>query len=146
MGDDGVPAKEPTALGWWLLGEMDARHLSQTELSTRMGVAQATISRWIYRDIRPDTDKLSQLADALGLDEAQRADLFRRAGHSLASIQADEGPAVDVIRPMHPLAVEIQRMLADESPVGERDREMLETILDRVIEPYRKVMRRRKTA
>lgn len=145
MGDARVPAtKEPTELGWWLLSEMTARNLSQTDLAIRMGVAQATISRWIYQAIRPDTDKLAQLADALMLDEAQRADLFRRAGHTLASVQADE--TVKAPQPMHVLAVEIQRMLAAESPLSDDDRRVLEMLLDRVIEPYRKVMRRRRTA
>jgi hypothetical protein len=37
-------------------------------------------------------------------------------------------------------------MLADDSPIPSRDRQALETVLDRLLDPYRKVMRRRRSA
>jgi hypothetical protein len=37
-------------------------------------------------------------------------------------------------------------MLAADSPISEIDRQALETVLDRMLEPYRKVMRRRRSA
>lgn len=142
-----MPAKEPTALGWWLLAEMDRRQLSQTYLAGRMGVAQATISRWIYRSMQPETNKLNQLADEFKLDDQQRAEMFRLAGHNVASatIRAEITAEAEVVRAVHPIAAEIRRMLDAGSPIPDGDRQLLETLLDRVIDPYRKVMRRRKT-
>jgi hypothetical protein len=37
-------------------------------------------------------------------------------------------------------------MLADDSPIPEPDRQALETVLDRMLDPYRRVMRRRRSA
>jgi hypothetical protein len=36
-------------------------------------------------------------------------------------------------------------MLADDSPIPQADRQALETVLDRLVDPYRKVLRRRRT-
>jgi hypothetical protein len=41
---------------------------------------------------------------------------------------------------------ELARILADDSPIPEPDRHALETVLDRMLDPYRKVMRRRRSA
>jgi hypothetical protein len=36
-------------------------------------------------------------------------------------------------------------MLAGDSPIPRADREALETVLDRLLDPYRKVLRRRRS-
>ncbi len=102
-----------------------------------MGVGQSTISRWIYQPIKPDTDKLALLADTLGLDLGE---LLVRAGHSGAVAASPEVPQ----RERHRLSVEIDLMLAGSSPIPAADRAALETLLDRAIDPYRRVMRRRR--
>jgi transcriptional regulator with XRE-family HTH domain len=141
MGEGGVPAKEPTELGRWLLDEMDRRGLSQTALAAGMGIGQATISRWIYTDIQPERDKIMRLADALTLAVAERAELSAITGLNLA---ADPDRPTATVPAMHPRAAEIARMLAPDSPISEDDRHVLELLLERIVDPYRKVMRRRK--
>jgi hypothetical protein len=46
---------------------------------------------------------------------------------------------------MHPLAHELARLLADDSPIPRADREALETVLDRMLDPYRRLSRRRRS-
>lgn len=136
-----MAAKEPTELGRWLLDEMERRNLSQTALAGSMGIAQATISRWILTDIQPERDKIMRLADALALTAAELAELSAITGLNLA---ADSDRPALAAPAMHPLAAEVARMLAADSPVVGEDRRVLELLLERVVDPYRKVMRRRK--
>jgi len=55
------------------------------------------------------------------------------------------GPAPTVVPAAHPLVHDLARMLADDSPIPRADREALETVLDRLLEPYRRLSRRRKS-
>jgi len=43
-------------------------------------------------------------------------------------------------------ARELGRILGEDSPIPAEDRAALETVLDRLFEPYRKVLRRRRSA
>ncbi len=132
-------AKEPTAFGWWLLQQM-ADHqprLSQVDLARLTGIGQATISRWIYTDIRPDTDKLARLADALDLS---RGEVLQRAGHgTLRPIQAPFEP-----EPMDPLGAEIVMAIHPSSPLTDDERAALRAALDGVMYGYRTALRRRR--
>jgi hypothetical protein len=49
-------------------------------------------------------------------------------------------------RATHPVVRELALMLADDSPIPGPDRHALELVLDRMIDPYRKVVRRRRSA
>jgi transcriptional regulator with XRE-family HTH domain len=141
-----VTAKEPTAFGSWLLSQMDSRDLSQTDLAKRIGITQPTVSRWIYRQALPETAPLTRLADQFGLNDAERVELFRLAGHSVTVAPVAAGTDGQAARPTHALAVEIQAMLSTDSPIPEEDRRALENLLELVVHPYRKVMQRGKTA
>lgn len=135
---------QPTEFGNWLLVQMANAGLTQSELARQTGLAQATISRWIYHPGRPDPDKLNQLARALGVNALE---LHRRAGHLAPEANERPGKVVSA-EPLNwpPIAAEIRAMLADDSPIGATDRDALATILDRVIDPYRRRMRRRKVS
>lgn len=124
-GDD----RQPTDLGWWLLQQMAAHTppLSQSDLARRTGVGQATISRWIYHPIRPDTDKLAKLAHALGAD---LGDLLHLAGHGRPTHGPDTPPTAD------PLLAKISILIGDHSPVPPERLARLRAHLEMVIEPY----------
>lgn len=131
--------REPTEFGWYLQRKM-AEHdppLNQTELALRTGVSQSTVSRWIYSPGRPETDKLQLLADVLGVDHGE---LLVAAGHGRPAETAAEVP------PAHRLARELDAMLADTSPIPADKRAVLETFIDQVLETYRPLMRRRRSA
>jgi hypothetical protein len=55
------------------------------------------------------------------------------------------GPAPAARPAAHPLVHDLARVLADDSPIPRADREALETVLDRMLEPYRRLLRRRKS-
>lgn len=130
--------KEPTEFGWYIQRKM-AEHdppLNQTELALRTGVSQSTISRWIYSPGRPETDKLQLLADVLGVDHGE---LLVAAGHGRPAESVAAAPA-------HRLARELDAMLADASPIPADKRAALEAFVDQVLENYRPLMRRRRSA
>ncbi len=45
---------------------------------------------------------------------------------------------------LHPLGYEVGRILASDSPISVEDREALHAVLNRMLEPYRRDMRRRR--
>lgn len=132
-------ARKPTPFGWYLLHRM-AEHeprLTQSDLARLAGVGQATISRWIYDDIRPDTERLGRLALALGVSKNE---LLQRAGHGTAALDLEDlgEPA------LHPILAEARMMLDPASPLTDEERDNLEQVLTGIVAPYRRAMRRRR--
>lgn len=146
MGVGAVTERQPTTLGWYITRKMAELGLTQTDLARRSGLAQASISRYIYAAGRPDTDKLGMLAAGLSdQDGPEREriyqDLLSLAGHGTP------GEAHPVaVPPAHRLAREIDAMLADTSPIPADKRQVLEGFLDNVLDTYRPLMRRRRPA
>lgn len=136
--------EEPTEFGYFLLCKM-AEHeppLSQAELARRMGVGQSTISRWIFNAGRPKDDKLRLLGEAIGVGFS---DLLAIAGYGEPSDDITE--ALSALRPdVDSLAIELSAMLDEGSPLSSGDREFLRHTVDRLMDPYRKPMRRRRTS
>lgn len=135
---------EPTEFGYFLLRKM-AEHdppLSQAELARRMGVGQSTISRWIFAPGRPQDDKLRLLAAAI---DVKLNDLLAMAGYGEPS--GDVANALSNLRlDVDPLAEELSAMLDDSSPLSATDRAFLRHTVDRLMDPYRKSMRRRRNS
>lgn len=135
---------EPTEFGYFVMAKM-AEHdppLSQAELARRTGVGQATISRWIFSPGRPNSEKLRLLANTLGVDYTQ---LLTIAGYGAPS--EDITDALSELRPeVDPLSGELSAMLAPGSALSDEDRAFLRHTVDRLIDPYRRTMRRRRSA
>lgn len=133
--------EEPTEFGYFMLRKM-ADHdppLSQAELGRRTGVGQSTISRWIFNPGRPNTEKLKLLATALDVDYS---DLLAIAGYGQPS--EDIAEALSGLRSdVDPLAEELSAMLDEKSLLTADDRAFLRNTVDRIIDPYRRAMRRR---
>lgn len=133
-----MTSREPTDFGWFIMRKM-ADHepsLNQSELAQRAEVSQSTISRWIYSPGKPATTKLDRLADALGVDYGE---LLAKAGHGRPADHVTEPP-------IHRLARDLDAILSPTSSVPAEDRQALETVIDRMIDPYRKLIRRRRPA
>lgn len=132
-------ARQPTPFGWYLLHRM-AEHeprLTQSDVARLADVGQATISRWIYENMKPDTERLGRLALALGVSKNE---LLQRAGHGTATLDLEElGEPV-----LHPILAEARMMLDPTSPLTPDERETLEQVLTGIISPYRRAMRRRR--
>jgi transcriptional regulator with XRE-family HTH domain len=114
-----------------------ARFPTPTQFARAVGTDPSVVLRWLSEEQRPTIRSIERIAPVLGksINELVVAAYPDRLGISAPEIQA-----------AHPLVHELARMLADDSPIPERDRHALETVLDRMIDPYRKVMRRRRSA
>lgn len=51
-----------------LAAAMDEQEVSSAELARRLGLNEKTIRRWRGAEVMPDTERLAQAADALGLE------------------------------------------------------------------------------
>jgi transcriptional regulator with XRE-family HTH domain len=135
---------EPTEFGYFVMRKMAAHDppLTQAELARRTGMGQATISRWIFSPGRPNPEKLKLLATSLGVDYSE---LLTIAGYGEPA--SDVAEALASIRPdMDKIAVELAEMLAESSALSGEDRAFLRHTVDRLIDPYRRTVRRRRSA
>jgi transcriptional regulator with XRE-family HTH domain len=108
-----------------------------THFARAAGTDPSVVLRWLSEEQRPTIRSIERIAPVLGrsINELVVAAYPDRVG--------DSAPAR---RPLHPLAQELGLLLADDSPIATADRQALETVLDRMLEPYRKVLRRRRSA
>ena len=114
-----------------------ARFPTPTHFARAVGTDPSVVLRWLSEEQRPTIRSIERIAPALGksineLVVAAYPDRLRAPVPEPAAI--------------HPLAHELGRMLADDSPIPAPDRQALETVLDRMLDPYRRVMRRRRSA
>ncbi|MFI5931699.1 XRE family transcriptional regulator [Actinoplanes sp. NPDC051494] len=114
-----------------------ARFPTPTHFARTVGMDPSVVLRWISEEQRPTIRSIERIAPALGrsINELVVAAYPDRIG----------GPAPQP-PPAHPLVHDLALMLADDSPIPAADRQALATVLDRMIDPYRKVLRRRRSA
>jgi|tagenome__1003787_1003787.scaffolds.fasta_scaffold19666343_1 transcriptional regulator with XRE-family HTH domain len=114
-----------------------ARFPTPTHFARAAGTDPSVVLRWLSEEQRPTIRSIERIAPILGktINELVLAAYPDRLA----------GPAPAPV-PAHPMVHELGRMLADDSPIPAADRRALETVLDRMLDPYRKVMRRRRTA
>jgi transcriptional regulator with XRE-family HTH domain len=113
-----------------------ARFETPTHFARAVGTDPSVVLRWLSEEQRPTIRSIERIAPVLGRSINE---LVRAAYPDRLSGPAPEVPA------MHPLVHELARVLADDSPIPRADRDALETVLDRLVDPYRKVLRRRRT-
>jgi transcriptional regulator with XRE-family HTH domain len=133
-----TPARAATGFGAYLKEAIQAaRFPTPTHFARAAGTDPSVVLRWLSEEQRPTIRSIERIAPVLGrsiheLVVAAYPDRLRTP---------DPEPAA-----IHPLAHELGRMLAEDSPIPEPDRQALETVLDRMLDPYRRVMRRRRSA
>jgi len=113
-----------------------ARFETPTHFARAVGTDPSVVLRWLSEEQRPTIRSIERIAPVLGRSINE---LVRAAYPDRLSGPAPEVPAA------HPLVHELARILADDSPIPPADRQALETVLDRLVDPYRKVLRRRRT-
>jgi transcriptional regulator with XRE-family HTH domain len=113
-----------------------ARFPTATHFARAVGTDPSVVLRWLSEEQRPTIRSIERIAPVLGksINELVRAAYPDRL--------SDPAPTVPAV---HPLVHELARTLADDSPIPQADRDALETVLDRLLDPYRKVLRRRRT-
>ena len=114
-----------------------ARFPTPTHFARAVGTDPSVVLRWLSEEQRPTVRSIERIAPVLGktMNEVVVAAYPDRLGE----------PAAPVAR-THRLAHELDRILDDGSPIPLADRMALESVLDRILDPYRKVMRRRRSA
>ncbi len=129
--------QRPTGFGAYLKEAILAAHFpTPTHFARAAGIDPSVVLRWLSEEQRPTIRSMEKIAPLLGkrVNDVVHAAYPDRLGASAAT------PA------LHPLAYELGRMLADQSPVPAEDRQALAAVLDRILDPYRKLMRRRRPA
>jgi hypothetical protein len=112
-----------------------AGYATPTHFARVVGTDPSVVLRWISEEQRPTIRSIERIAPMLGktINDMVHAAYPDRLGET-------EVPATR----LHPIAYEIGRILAPDSPVSATDRSALQTVLDRMLEPYRREMRRRR--
>lgn len=132
-----APDRRPTEFGLYLLKGMAAAGVtSQRDLARRAVVSNSTVTRLIYGEGAPDRETLEKVAAALGLDYGE---MLARAGHGRPAGGQEQIS-------IHPRAVEVDLLLSSDSPLSEQDRRYLDDMIERLVAPYRRYLRRRGSA
>ena len=121
----------------WLSGAIAARYDSDSAFARAAGVSPSVVSRWTKGDLTPTPRFLEKIAPALGVSKTT---LTAIAYPGLSGEQVE--PIAE--RPIHALAREIDRLIGEESPVPEAERATLAGLLDAVVSPYRRYLRKRR--
>jgi hypothetical protein len=108
-----------------------------TQFARAVNTDPSVVLRWLSEDQRPTIRSLERVAPMLGktINEMVDAAYPDRLG------DAGRPPGVTAL---HPLGYEVGRMLASDSPISVNEREALLAVLNRMLEPYRRDMRRRR--
>ena len=106
---------------------------SPTQFAREAELDPSVVLRWLAGTQRPTVRSLERVAPILGRStgEMVRAAYPEKLG--------DEGGA-----PMHELAYIVDHVLGSDSTVPDPEREVLESLLRRVLEPYRQELRSRR--
>lgn len=113
-----------------------AGYATPTQFARAVNTDPSVVLRWLSEDQRPTIRSLERVAPKLGktVSEMVGAAYPDRIGLT----------APIVGRAMHELGYEIGRMLAADSPISPTERQALAAVLNRIVDPYRKDMRRRR--
>jgi len=124
--------REPSQFGLFLLGAISRAGFTNTsQFAKSAGLSPSVVFRWIYGLTDPSLPGLAHAAAALGVS------LIELAARAYPYVVAEPPPDTAASR----LAAELALMLDPASPLSPDDREVIETILDRFLEPYRQKLR-----
>lgn len=113
------------------------------DISRATGVTPSLLSKWFRGMERPSMASLHKVAEGLRVPLVDLIVLTGRAS------EADLDTATPQLPPTfdaHPLAVELNRMLADDSPLSAEQRGRLELVVDHSMDPYRGLLKRRRSS
>jgi transcriptional regulator with XRE-family HTH domain len=106
-----------------------------TQFARAVQTDPSVVLRWLSEEQRPTIRSLERVAPALG----------KTINEMVNAAYKDRLPEdTSAQRPMHPLAYEIGRILAEDSQLPAPEREALLHKLERTLEPYRRDLRRRR--
>jgi transcriptional regulator with XRE-family HTH domain len=128
--------KRPVGFGAYLKEAIrTAGFATPTQFARAAGTDPSVVLRWLSEEQRPTIRSIDRIAPVLG-----------RTINELVLAAYPDRLATPARDTENTVVAELTAMLADDSPLPVEDRRALESLLDRMIEPYRKVMRRRRSA
>ena len=131
--------REPVGFGVYLRHAIHASgFVTATHFARTAGTDPSVVLRWISEEQRPTIRSIERIAPVLGrtINEMIEAAYPDRLGVQVATQPAPAQPVAET----HPLAHELSRILADDSPLSAVDRQALITVVDRTLDPYRRRM------
>ena len=131
------PSSPESGFGGYLKEAIQAaRFPTPSHFARAAGTDPSVVLRWLSGEQRPTIRSIERIAPVLGrgINEIVVAAYPDRVGG------AQPAPPV-----AHPLVHELGRILAQDSPIPEADRAALAAVLDRMLDPYRRVMHRRRS-
>jgi transcriptional regulator with XRE-family HTH domain len=142
--------RKPTEVGYYLLSAMRAAGIpSAAQLARDAKVSGSTLSRIMYGHVeRPEAPTLDRLADALVAASASAL----RDPEALAKAQLETRTALRLAagyntapigRRIDPQALEIDKMIGEDTVLNPDEVQYLRSMLDHLVAPYRGKVRRR---
>lgn len=124
-------SREPTQFGLFVLKAMARAGFKNTsQLAKAAGLQPSVVFRWSHGLADPSLKGLAQLAQPLGV----------RLGELVAQAYPEDFDDLSAGSGIE-LAAEVALMLDPASPLPPDDREIIEVMLDRFLEPYRRKLR-----
>lgn len=124
-----------------LLANLIARagYPTPTAFARAAGVNPSSASRWLTGEVVPGISTLEKIAPYLKTTKATLVGVaYPGAGYVPDALPDRPAP--------HPLAVDVERLLADDSQVPDDERATLATLIEHIIKPYRRYLRKRRSA
>jgi transcriptional regulator with XRE-family HTH domain len=132
------PSRPAVGFGSCLKNMIDAAGFpTPTHFARAAGTDPSVVLRWLSGEQRPTIRSIERIAPVLGRGINEIV---------LAAYPDRVGGRPPVVAEVHPLVRELGQILGADSPLSAADRAALEVVLDRTIAPYRKVLRRRRSA
>lgn len=131
----------PPTFAEFLATIIEADYANDSAFAQAAGVSPSAVSRWLAGAATPTVrtlEKLARVLDVSAPDLVALAHPELRAGH-VVKVPAPAARS-------HPLARELDRMLADDSPVPAPERENLSTVVDSVMDRYRRYLRKKRAS
>jgi transcriptional regulator with XRE-family HTH domain len=125
----------------WLAAAIETRYDSDSAFARAAGVSPSVVSRWVKGELTPTPKALQKIAPALGVNATTLSAIaYPELGGELPESSYQQP------RPVHPLARDVDRLLGEDSPVPDAERETLASLVEAVVSPYRRYLRKRRTA
>lgn len=108
-----------------------------TQFARKANADPSVVFAWLRGDRRPTIRSIERFAPVLGLRiETVVAAAYPEATNTTVAPLAR--------RPLHPLAAEVDRLLGDESPLTDEERQRVTVVVETAVHPYRTKGRRKR--
>lgn len=127
--------RTPTEFGRYLLAAMKRAGFSNlSQFSRAAGLGSSVTHRWVFGGADPSLPALAQASRKLGVSLGEL--VAQAYPDDFGDLAAGSG---------NPVVAELALMLDPTSPLSPEDRELIEVMIARFLEPYRRKLRKLRT-